>query len=146
MTNNWVDTMPTIQLKNPQNRKYYKGRCSGCGEFTEMTFTGYNKAEGKLQLRCRNCRGLNFYPIKRALKSGRLLTEKEFEERDKALAEIRDYTPQQTYWRGQKIRHKKFNDVGEVIKKEKTEGNHQVIIVKFARVGEKKLVQAAQGE
>lgn len=138
--------MPVVKPKNPHNRKYYNGFCPSCGEFTTMTLLRYDKAEGALQLRCNDCLRFNSYPVKRALKSGRLLTEKEFEERAQALAEISDYSPGKTYWRGQKIRHKKFDDIGEVIKKEKTEGNHHVIVVEFARVGKKRLIQAASGE
>lgn len=138
--------MPTVKHKKPYNRKYYNGLCAGCGEFAAMTLLRYDRSAGELHLRCNDCLRLNVYPIKRALKSGRLLTQQEFEERSKALAEIRDYSPGKTYWRGQRIRHKKFNDIGEVIKKEKTEGNHQVIVVKFDRIGQKRLVQAASGE
>ena len=138
--------MPTTSAKKPHNRKYYQGVCPECRQFTAMTFVSYDQAGGMLQLRCNDCFRYHDHPVSRALKSGRLLTEAEFEERNQALSEIRDYSPQQTYWRGQKIRHKKFNDVGEVIKKEKTGDQLQVIIVKFAKVGEKRLVQAAQGE
>ena len=63
------------------------------------------------------------------------------ETRQQALSQVVNYSAQKTYWRGQKIRHKKFDDTGIVMSKEKTDGDHNIIIVKFENVGQKKLVE-----
>ncbi|MFQ5631635.1 MAG: hypothetical protein ACE5I1_22915 [bacterium] len=106
-----------------------------------MTLIRHNKANELLRLRCNACLDINVFPIERLLKWGQLLTEEEYEKRKEALSQVMDYSPKKTYWHGQKIRHKDFDDVGKVVKKEKTDGNHRVIIVKFDKVGKKKLIE-----
>lgn len=51
------------------------------------------------------------------------------------------YSPQKTYWRGQTIRHDTLNDVGKVIRKEKSDGDTKIIVVEFENSGKKKLVE-----
>lgn len=124
-------------------RKYFKGYCSNCGEIQRLTRVGENDDEGFLWLKCNNCSGLHDYPVERVMKKGRVLTEEEYAKREKAMADVRDYSPDKTYWRGQEIRHPNLDEVGKVVDKQKTEGDHKIIIVDFEKSGTKKLIEDA---
>ena len=73
-----------------------------------------------------------------------MLTEKQFEERKKALAICEDYSPQKTYWVGQEIRHTTFQDTGTVLKKTKSDGGHKLVVVKFEKSGKKTLIEGIE--
>lgn len=138
--------MKATTKKIPHNRKYFKGVCQQCGERTKMTLIEYDKVKGLLRLRCDVCPGFSVFPIERALKSGRLLTQEEYEKRKQALSQVMNYSPRKIYWRGQRIRHNVFDEIGKVVKKEKTDGDHRVIIVSFDKAGKKKLIEGLETE
>ncbi|MFQ5824014.1 MAG: hypothetical protein ACE5JB_08170 [bacterium] len=52
-----------------------------------------------------------------------------------------DYAPNKTFYIGQHIYHKIWDDKGEVLKKEKTNSGRQAITVAFDRLGERILVE-----
>ncbi|MFQ5638605.1 MAG: hypothetical protein ACE5IR_11490 [bacterium] len=124
-----------------RQRVNYKGICGQCGAFGKLTFWEEGKANGVLRLRCSQCLMVSDVPLKKILKSGRVLTEEEFNRRKEALSKVLDYDPASTYWVGQKIRHPRFKDSGEVKKKERTSGNHKMIVVEFEKKGTKRLVE-----
>lgn len=124
-----------------RNRKYFKGKCETCEAKTEFTLHQEIESEGVLEVRCNQCHGLFSFPFERVLKNGRLLTGAEFEKRQEALSKVVSYSPQKTYWRGQTIRHDTLNDVGKVIRKEKSDGDTKIIVVEFENSGKKKLVE-----
>ncbi len=136
--------MATMASLN-ERRKYYKGYCETCGEPVRFVLKDKDEEEGQIILRCDSCHSRLNVPVERVLKSGRLLTEDEYERRSEALSKVSDYKPGATYWVGQKIRHNKFSDVGKIIRKEKTDDEHRAIIVKFEKVGTKKLVEGLGG-
>ena len=76
-----------------------------------------------------------------ALKSGRILNEEEYAARKKALSQVIDYNPMKTYWIGQRIHHASFEDSGEIVRKKKSDGGQELIVVKFEKLGEKMLVE-----
>ncbi len=51
------------------------------------------------------------------------------------------YEPSKTYQIGQWIYHEKWNDKGEVVKKEVTSSGNHTILVNFDRIGEKILIE-----
>lgn len=124
-------------------RKNFEGICSKCDQIRPLQLHQYDKESKTLTLRCKKCGELNAYPLKRALKSGRVLTEDEFEERKKALATCAEYKPQKTYWVGQEIQHAAFQDSGKITKKTKSNSGRRFIVVKFEKSGEKTLIEGA---
>jgi len=121
-------------------RKYFQGLCRNCGNVEELVLTTNPEDDDIVWLRCSACSMMNDYPEARVLKTGRVLSEKEFEKRKKALNNVFEYNPQKTYWRGQKIKHTVLGD-GEVVDKQKTNGDQKVIVVKFKKSGKKTLVE-----
>lgn len=122
-------------------RKYYKGQCHHCGEFRKLVLIKKDEDQKILLLRCGECSALNEFPLERVLKTGRVLTEKEFKNREEALSEVQYYSPEKTYWQGQRIRHPVLDEVGKVIAKGKTGDEHKIITVDFEKSGKKKLVE-----
>lgn len=122
-------------------RKYFKGLCPKCKKAKKLTFVGENEQIGIIWLRCHNCSQTHSFPIERVRKIGRVFTESELEKRKNVEMKVTKYSPEKTYWVGQKIHHTEFKDVGEIVKKEKTAGNKQIIVVKFEKKGTKKLVE-----
>ncbi|MCG8605132.1 hypothetical protein MJD09_09060 [bacterium] len=113
-------------------------------ERLEVYDTFFTEADNEgeiLQVRCDGCRAVLSFPFERVLKTGRILTEDEFQDRTEALSQVFDYDPKQSYWRGQKIRHHKWDDVGKVVDKKQTQDNHKIIIVDFEKIGRKQLVE-----
>lgn len=51
------------------------------------------------------------------------------------------YSNDKTYTIGQDIYHSEWDDVGRVIRKERTSGGIQIIVVAFEKAGEKRLVE-----
>lgn len=122
-------------------RKYFKGRCLKCNRVGKLAFVGENEKLGVVWLRCGKCLETHSFPVERVRKTGHVLTESELEKRENAKSKITNYSAKKTYWIGQKIRHSKFNDVGEIVKKEQTAGNNQMIVVKFENKGIIKLIE-----
>lgn len=131
----------SAKTRIPHNRKHFFGLCPQCQKQTAMVLLHRDKAKGIFKLSCESCAAISTFPKDRILRTGRILTEDEAETRQQALSQVVNYSAQKTYWRGQKIRHKKFDDTGIVMSKEKTDGDHNIIIVKFENVGQKKLVE-----
>ncbi|MFQ5752443.1 MAG: hypothetical protein ACE5HI_10635 [bacterium] len=122
-------------------RKHYNGHCHQCDEFSKLVLIEKDEEQEIFRLRCSQCFALNEFPLERVLKTGRLLTEKEFENREEALSEVQDYNPKKSYWRGQKIRHPVFDEVGKVVAKGETVDDNKIITVNFEKSGKKKLVE-----
>ena len=130
---------PKVALR----RKNFEGICARCGHIRPLQLSHLDQESKTLSLKCKVCNELTTFPLIRVLKSGRVLSEAEYEERKKALATCIEYTPQQTYWIGQEIQHQRFQDKGTVVKKLKSDGGHHFIIVKFEKSGEKTLIEGA---
>lgn len=125
-------------------RVNFTGRCGYCEKLTRHRLLEIKKTTEKIAvLRCQQCERLNLIPTVRVLKSGRFLTPDEFDRREQALSMTVDYTPKGLYWTGQKIRHHEFQEIGKIVGKDKTKGNHRVIIVNFKKHGKKKLLEGA---
>ena len=121
-------------------RKYFQGPCSNCQDTVELILIKKESNDGKLWLRCSVCAMMNDFPEERVLKTGRVLTQNEFENREKALHDVLEYNPKKTYWRGQKILHRTLGK-GEVIDKQRTNGDQKVIVVRFQEKGKRTLVE-----
>ncbi|NIR47212.1 hypothetical protein GWO43_01835 [candidate division KSB1 bacterium] len=122
-------------------RKYYKGLCRKCGELKRLVLWQEDDSREILRLRCLDCYTMNDVPVERVLRNGRVLTENERKNRKEALSQVLEYSPKNTYWKGQRIRHPVLNDVGKVVNKVETDGNHRIIVVDFEKNGTKKLVE-----
>ncbi|RMD90821.1 MAG: hypothetical protein D6813_08570 [Calditrichaeota bacterium] len=122
-------------------RKKFKGYCPKCKIVQKLTLVGQSEDLKEVWLRCDKCLTSHAVSVDRVMKSGRILTPAESKKRKEALQEVVSYSPQETYWIGQKIYHREFDDVGEVIKKEVSAGNHKLIEVKFEHSGIKKLIE-----
>lgn len=122
-------------------RKYFEGRCPNCDSVQKLQVENIDDELGVVKMACTECRHSNTYPAERVRRTGRLLTKEQFERFRKVMDDIIDYTPKETYFVGQKIRHPVFDEVGEVLDKEKTEADHKFIVVKFQKAGERKLVE-----
>jgi hypothetical protein len=55
---------------------------------------------------------------------------------------VKEYHPTGTFAIGQTVYHPKWDDTGQVIGKEVTSGGQHMIVVAFARLGEKKLIES----
>ncbi|MDZ7271526.1 MAG: hypothetical protein ONB17_07910 [candidate division KSB1 bacterium] len=55
---------------------------------------------------------------------------------------LQEYHPSATFAIGQELYHPVWDDTGQVIRKEVTSGGQHMIVVAFARLGEKKLVES----
>ncbi|NIR47216.1 hypothetical protein GWO43_01855 [candidate division KSB1 bacterium] len=122
-------------------RKYFNGRCPKCNRPRKLTLIGEDEDVGVVWLRCNKCLETHSYAVERLRKTGRVLTKSELKKRNEAMSEVAEYTPDKTYWIGQKIHHPDFDEVGEIVKKEETSGKNQMIIVEFENQGTKKLVE-----
>lgn len=122
-------------------RKYFNGHCPKCNRNRRLTLVGENEELGVVWFRCGKCLETHSFPIEGVRKTGRVLTESEIEEREDALEQVVEYSPEKTYWVGQKIHHTEFDDDGEIVKKVETAGNNQMIVVKFENRGTMKLIE-----
>lgn len=122
-------------------RKYFRGRCPECESQQKLKLVAKQDELGTIRMRCLTCSQIATYPVERVRKTGRVLTERQFKKFKAAMTKILNYSPQDTYFVGQKIRHPVFDEVGQVMKKKKSTGRHQIILVKFENVGEKELVE-----
>lgn len=122
-------------------RKYFRGVCPKCKRSRKLELVGENEDQEIVWLRCSKCLESHSFPIEQVRKTGRVLTENEMERRKDAMSKVVEYSPEKTYWVGQKIHHAEFDDEGEVVKKEETAGNNHMIVVKFENKGTMKLVE-----
>jgi uncharacterized cysteine cluster protein YcgN (CxxCxxCC family) len=67
-----------VTLKS--NRKYYSGLCQRCGESGVLVLLQKDKEREILRLRCSKCSTANEFSFRRVLRTGRVLTEKEYED------------------------------------------------------------------
>lgn len=122
-------------------RKYFKGQCPSCKAQRKLTLINTDEELGVVWMRCDKCKQTHSYPVERVRKSGRVLTNEQFQKIKESLSKVLKYNPEKTYFIGQRIHHPKYDETGEVIKKESTAGKHKMIVVNFENSGKKKLVE-----
>jgi hypothetical protein len=122
-------------------RKYFQGECRHCGTQKKLILNEWDESRDVAILRCSDCPSIFEIPFGRILKTGRVLTVNEYDEREKALSEIQNYSPEKNYWRGQTIRHPVLNETGKVIAKSETNAKQKIITVDFEDSGKKRLVE-----
>lgn len=119
--------------------KFVTYECPHCQRTTRLeiltTAGEYQIQNGKQWYRCTRC------------KHSVSINPKSIEEAKKALkASISKetctlYSNEKTYSLGEAIYHSEWDDVGKVIRKEKTSSGIQTIVVAFERIGEKRLIE-----
>ncbi len=108
--------------------------CKHCRSDRQMKRTGKGLGGEIIWLRCLACG------------SKVLMNRQEWEEllvggKPKGEPTVREYHPNETFAMGQQVYHPIWDDTGEVIRKEVSSGGQHMIVVAFARLGEKKLVE-----
>lgn len=108
--------------------------CKQCRADRPMKRTGRGLGGEIIWLRCTVCGRMT------------LVNNREWEQLIPAHAPlgeptVKEYHPSETFAIGQTLYHPKWDDTGQVIRKEVTSGGQQMIVVAFARLGEKKLIE-----
>ena len=120
--------------------KYMMYECPYCHRETKMELVGTAMGENssadaqKLWYKCTRCKHttlLTLDSIKKEKKNAPAL------EKDKCSP----YEKEKSYNIGEGIYHAEWNDIGKVIRKEKTSSGIQSIVVAFERLGERKLLE-----
>ena len=120
--------------------KYITFECSYCHRVTKMEVIGSaaEPAEGqepKSWFRCTRC------------KHSSLISTVAIEKKKKAATSAIDrehctpYSREKAFSVGEEIFHAEWDDVGRVIRKDKTSGGVQTIVVSFEKLGERKLIE-----
>ncbi|MBP8976505.1 MAG: hypothetical protein KBG83_07300 [Bacteroidetes bacterium] len=119
--------------------KYVTYECPFCHRMTKMEVIGGNGeaqlTESKSWYRCTRCKHsslINPLDIERAKQEAKASIS-----RDKCTT----YSNDKTYSIGEGIYHTEWDDVGRVIRKEKTSSGMQTIVVAFEKSGEKRLIE-----
>ncbi len=119
--------------------KYVTFECSHCHKHTKLEILGSSngtqRADGKIWYRCTRCKHsflLHPETIEKAKNELKAAIDRE---------KCTVYRNDATYTIGQAIYHSEWDDVGRVIKKEKTSSGIQTIVVAFEKLGEKRLIE-----
>lgn len=125
-------------------KKRYRAECRRCKLVKKMEVVGTSDDEKYAWLRCSSCHMVFLFPVE-WFESGNLVQppadiQENTSPSDSTSPKVVEYALTKTYSLGQRIYHKSFNDVGEVISKRKLE-NGSKIVVAFKRCGEKTLVE-----
>lgn len=118
-----------------KSKKAVTAFCKQCRSDRPMKRTGKGLGGEIIWLRCTVCgrRVLITRQDWDELVAGRQPTDK---------PTIQEYHPSATYAIGQEVYHPIWDDTGQVIRKEVTSGGQHMIVVAFARLGQKKLVES----
>jgi len=124
-------------------RKRYRAECRRCKTIRKMEVVGSSDDDKHVWLRCGSCHMVYLFPTSLFTKSNLGQSPLNLElalTSNSPTNDVIEYALHKTYALGQRIYHKRFNDVGRVIAKSKL--NHgSKITVSFKRCGEKTLVE-----
>jgi len=116
-------------------RKYTIGYCTFCERETRLEYVG--EIEGNANrawYRCTRCRHSRLVDLSQpetvAVQSRKL-----------ELSASTLYSPERAYNVGDIIYHADWDDVGRVMSKERTSSGGQAIVVKFEKLGERRLIE-----
>ncbi|MCR4439551.1 MAG: hypothetical protein QHJ34_13490 [bacterium] len=109
--------------------------CKRCRADRPMKRAGRGLAGEIIWLRCTACGKMT------------LVNAREWEEliagrQPEGQSSVTEYDPTATFAIGQSVYHPKWDDTGEVIRKEVTSGGQHMIVVAFSRLGEKRLIES----
>lgn len=124
-------------------KKRYKAECKKCRTIKKMEVVGTSDDDRYVWLRCNSCHMVFLFPATWFDKQSIVQPPVEvqlFNPSNINAHKVVEYSLNKTFILGQRIYHKRFNDVGEVISKRKLE-NGSKIVVAFKRCGEKTLVE-----
>jgi hypothetical protein len=126
--------------------KYITHSCAYCKKDTKMEFVGGQPAEGateveasKLWDRCSKCKHsalLTLSPAAFSKKNQAALVREE----------CTSYSKEKTFTVGERIYHTEWDDMGKVVRKDKTSNGTRSILVSFEKLGERKLLENIQIE
>lgn len=124
-------------------KKRYRAECRRCKAIRKMEVVGSSDDKKHVWLRCASCHMVYLFPTS-LFGKGNLVQSPLSPElsvgNNSPTNEVIEYALHKTYALGQRIYHKRFNDIGKVIAKSKL--NHgSKIVVSFKRCGEKTLVE-----
>ncbi|HVK38336.1 MAG TPA: hypothetical protein VNA88_07395 [Candidatus Kapabacteria bacterium] len=112
--------------------------CDICATPTKFELVGEatGQEEGKRWAKCSKCHHTMLIDM--------LVIEGERRASKEVNVSVEDcipYSPKSVYTIGDAIYHKMWDDVGTVISKELTSNGSQAIVVSFAKIGEKRLIE-----
>ncbi len=126
--------------------KYIMHHCAYCRRESKMEFVGGAPAEGngtevtKTWYRCTRCKHsalLTLSPQSREKKNHAIAIDRET---------CTTYAKEKNFKVGEHIYHSEWDDVGKVVRKDKTSNGIQSIVVAFEKLGERKLLENIQAE
>ncbi len=124
-------------------RKRYHAECKRCKMVKKMDAVGISDDEKYAWLRCNGCHMVYLFPIDWFQENNKVITPPEVAFQNSIQPEthqVVEYSLNKTFSLGQRIYHKAFNDVGEVISKRKLDRGSKIVVA-FKRCGEKTLVE-----
>jgi len=124
-------------------KKRYRAECKRCKMLKKMEVVGTSDDQRYVWLRCSTCHMVFLFPVSWFNNGNIVQPPPEVQLPDlmeNKAPKVVEYSLNKTFSLGQRIYHKSFNDVGEVISKRKL-SNGSKIVVAFKRCGEKTLVE-----
>ncbi len=118
--------------------KYSEQFCAYCNKETKMVLVGTMEGQvGKIWYKCTRCHYTSL--LEDSMSSDQINGKL-----DPSTATV--YKPCQCFKIGEAIFHSEWNDVGKVLSKLKTSDGSQAIVVSFAKLGQRKLIENLQEE
>lgn len=138
-------------------KKRYLAECKRCKLVKKMEVVGISDDEKYAWLRCHGCHMVYLFPVAWFQQNEKVVTPPEVTPPEvtpevtlpgmtlpaatpSEVHQVVEYSLNKTFSLGQRIYHKSFNDVGEVISKRKMEHGSKIVVA-FKRCGEKTLVE-----
>jgi hypothetical protein len=124
-------------------KKRYLAECKRCRQVKKMEVVGVSDDEKYAWLRCHGCHMVYLFPVEWFQQNDKVVAPPEVLRQAPTQAEthqVVEYSLNKTFSLGQRIYHKAFNDVGEVISKRKMDHGSKIVVA-FKRCGEKTLVE-----
>ena len=120
--------------------KYVTRKCESCGkQDAKMEILGaVEGSETKVWHRCTRCRHSVLIDL------GTVKSDDKFLKISRE--ECINYSPEKVYDKGNLIYHTDWDDMGKVVRKEKTSNGTNAIWVSFEKLGEKRLIENLQFE
>ena len=126
--------------------KYITHQCAYCRRETKMEFVGNQPSENgdsdtlKMWYRCARCKHSALLTLSPAV----------FAKKSHAAPVVRDqctpYSKEKTFTIGEHIYHADLDDIGKVLRKDKTSNGIHSIVVSFEKAGERKLLESIQAD
>jgi hypothetical protein len=125
--------------------KFITHFCAYCKKETKMEFVGGQPTEtteiemAKLWYRCSKCKHSSLLSLSPAAfsKKNQAVVNKE---------ECTHYSKEKSFTIGEHIYHLEWDDIGKVLRKDKTSNGIRSIVVSFEKLGERKLLENIQIE